>query len=179
MSRTSSLHVMAAAAALCIGTACYAEPHAGESSRTLCFALVSERSGIPESLLRAVARVESNFRPDAVHYDTDGTHDVGLMQINSSHFPELESRFHITEQMLLERPCLNIYVGARILGGFLAQYRGTWRGVGSYGAGIASTKEGARRSYATLVARALAKGWHANQVVAASPPPEHRMVVIE
>ena len=172
------LRAVVVAAALCIGTGCNAEAISGETSRSLCFALASERSGIPESLLRAVAKVESNFRPDAVHYDTDGTHDVGVMQINSSHFPELESRFHITEQMLLERPCINIYVGSRILGGFLAQYRGTWRGVGSYGAGIASTKESARRNYATLVARALAKGWHAKQVVATSPP-EHRMVVIE
>ena len=73
-----------------------------------------------------------------------GTRDVGVMQINSSHFPDLEARFHITEPILFERPCINIAVGARILGDFLQKYQGTWRGVGSYGAGMASNKEGAR-----------------------------------
>ena len=150
----------------------------GETSRSMCFALVAQRSGIPERLLRAVARVESNFRADAVHVNTDGTRDVGVMQINSSHFPDLETRFHITEQILLERPCVNIAVGARILGDFLQKYQGTWRGVGSYGAGMASNKEGARRGYANLVAHALAKTWHANQVEA-SAQLERRMVVIQ
>jgi soluble lytic murein transglycosylase-like protein len=169
---------VAFAAGLCLNAACSAHAISGETSKSLCFASAADRSGIPEGLLRAVAKVESNFRPDAVHYNTDGTHDVGVMQINSSHFAVLEAQFHITEQILLERPCVNIYVGARILGSFLQQYRGTWRGVGSYGAGISATKEGARRSYATLVARALAKGGYRSQVSVATPP-EHRMLVIE
>jgi soluble lytic murein transglycosylase-like protein len=140
--------------------------------------LVAERSGIPERLLRAVAKIESNNVAGAIHLDTDGTHDVGIMQINSSHFPELESRYHVTEQILLERPCVNIAVGARILGGFLNKYGSTWRAIGSYGAGTALSKEAARRQYATLVARALTKGWHANQVAEAAPVERH-MVVLE
>ena len=142
--------------------------------------MAAERSAVPESLLRAVAKVESNFHPDAIHYDADGTHDVGVMQINSSHFPELESRYHITEQILLERPCVNIAVGAKILGAFLRQYRGTWRGIGSYGAGTAPTKEHARQGYASLVAHALSRRWHVNQVIVATQAQaQHRMVVIE
>jgi len=174
----SLVRAIAISATLGMCSACRAAPIPGETSRSLCFGLAAERSGIPEGLLRAVAKVESNFRPDAVHVDTDGTRDVGVMQINSSHFPELASRYHITEQILLERPCVNIAVGAKILGVFLQQYRGTWRGVGSYGAGTAATKEPARRGYATLVARALAKGWHTNQVAVATQA-EHRMVVME
>lgn len=150
----------------------------GDTSRSLCFGLVAERSGIPERLLRAVAKIESNNVAGAIHLDTDGTHDVGIMQINSSHFPELEYRYHITEQILLERPCVNIAVGARILSGFLQKYGATWRAVGSYGAGTSLTKETARRQYATLVARALTKGWHANQVAEAAPV-ERRMVILE
>ena len=100
------------------------------------------------------------------------------MQINSSHFPDLEARFHITEPILFERPCINIAVGARILGDFLQKYQGTWRGVGSYGAGMASNKEGARRGYANLVAHALAKTWHVNQIES-SAQVERRMVVIQ
>jgi soluble lytic murein transglycosylase-like protein len=150
----------------------------GDTSTSLCFGPVAARSGIPEVLLRAIAKIESNNRADAVHSDSDGTYDVGVMQVNSSHLPQLESEFHITERILLERPCVNIAVGARILGGFLRRYGSTWRAVGSYGAGTAATKEKARLQYAGLVARALAKGWHANQVASAIPR-ERRMMVIE
>ena len=169
------------AAALLLLAACplsRAQVIQGDTSRSLCFGLVAARSGIPEGLLRAVAKIESNNRPDAVHYDSDGTHDVGVMQVNSSHFPELESEFHITEQILLERPCVNIAVGARILSGFIRRYGATWRAVGSYGAGTATKKEDSRRQYAGLVARALARGWHAHQFAAAMPL-ERRMVVLE
>ena len=150
----------------------------GDTSKSLCFGLVAARSGIPEGLLRAVAKIESNNRAGAIHFDSDGTHDVGVMQVNSSHFPDLEAEFHITEQILLERPCVNIAVGARILGAFIRRYGVTWRAVGSYGAGTSTKKEDARRQYAGLVARALSKGWHAHQVADATPV-QPRMVVLE
>jgi soluble lytic murein transglycosylase-like protein len=38
----------------------------------------------------AIAKVESGMNPYAVGWNHDGTRDVGLMQINSSHFSELE-----------------------------------------------------------------------------------------
>jgi soluble lytic murein transglycosylase-like protein len=79
---------------------------------------------------------------------------------------------------LMERPCVNIAVGARILSGFLSRYGATWRAVGSYGAGTAKTKEQARQQYAALVACALSKGWH-NEQVAVVAQSERRMVVLE
>ena len=171
--RAAALPIVLAACPLA-----HAQAIQGDTSKSLCFSLVAARSGIPEGLLRAVAKIESNNRRDAIHVDSDGTYDVGVMQVNSSHFEELEADYHITEKILLERPCVNIAVGARILGGFLRRYGATWRAVGSYGAGTAATKEKARLQYAGLVARALAKGWHANQIASAIPR-ERRMVVIE
>ena len=38
-------------------------------------------------LLYAIANVESGMNPYAVGQNRDGTRDVGLMQINSSHLP--------------------------------------------------------------------------------------------
>ena len=178
MRRTRLIGALALPFVLAACPIAHAQAIQGDTSQSLCFGLVAARSGIPENLLRAVAKIESNNRPDAIHFDSNGTHDVGVMQVNSSHFAELESEFHITEQILLQRPCVNIAVGARILGSFLRRYGATWKAVGSYGAGTATKKEGARQHYAGLVARALTRGWHSNQVAAAMSV-ERRMVVLE
>ena len=131
-------------------------PQTAQMRRTNCFADAAERYGVNESLLRAIAKVESNYDPQAVHYDTDGTHDVGIMQINSSHFDRLR-QFNITEDTLFNRPCTNVAVGAQILAGFIKQFGLTWRAVGAYGAGSSPRKESARVAYAGLVSRALHK----------------------
>ena len=119
-----------------------------------CFPAVAAKYHLEESLLRAVAKIESAYQTRAVHYDNDGTHDVGVMQINSSHFAEL-SQYHITEDTLLNRPCTNIAVGASILKGFVSRFGMTWRAIGSYGAGTSPNKEAARIAYANLVSHAL------------------------
>jgi len=49
-----------------------------------CFAVNSERFGIPVEIYRAIARVESSFNPLAINYNRNGTVDIGLMQINAS-----------------------------------------------------------------------------------------------
>jgi soluble lytic murein transglycosylase-like protein len=139
---------LAAVAALICGSA-----HGAGVDRK-CFAASAEKYGLSEVLLLAIARVESNFDPKAVHYDTDGTHDVGVMQINSMHFADLR-KYRITEDTLFNEPCTNVAVGASILAGFVRQFGLTWRAVGAYGAGIASNKEAARVAYAALVAHAL------------------------
>jgi len=175
--RHSPVTSLFVALACCAGSGACAKEVRGETSRSLCFALAAEHYGVPEELLRAMAHVESGFNPTARHQDTDGTYDLGVMQINSSHFTELAERYHITEAMLVERPCINIVVGASILKGFIAQYGRTWRAVGAYGAGVAGNKEGARKSYASLVAAALSKTWHAQQIATAAPA--RRMLVVE
>jgi soluble lytic murein transglycosylase-like protein len=66
----------------------------------------------------AIAKVESGMNPHAVGWNHDGTRDVGLMQINSSHFSELE-RQGIDENQLINEPCTSIMVGASILSGMI------------------------------------------------------------
>lgn len=119
-----------------------------------CFQEAAQRYSVDARLLRAIAKVESNFNPSAVHVNSDGTRDVGLMQINSSHFGELRS-YGIGEATLLSQPCTNVAVGAWILAGFIRHHGLTWRAVGSYAAGSAREKEGARVAYATAVSRAI------------------------
>lgn len=86
-------------------------------------------------LLFAIAQVESGMNPYAVGRNHDGTRDVGLMQINSSHFSALERR-GIDEYRLMLEPCTSIMVGASILSDMIKVYGYNWEAVGAYNAGV-------------------------------------------
>ena len=83
-------------------------------------------------LVRAIAWHESGMRPTAVNRNTDGSVDIGLMQINSSWLPTLE-RAGISSQSLWDA-CVNAYVGAWILSSNIARLGPTWKAVGAYNA---------------------------------------------
>lgn len=84
------------------------------------------------SLMRGIAQVESGMRPDRINTNSNGTTDIGLMQINSSWLPVL-AREGIGEQSLLD-PCTNAYVGAWILSENIRQFGPNWNAVGAYNA---------------------------------------------
>ncbi len=48
-----------------------------------CFDDAGKKYGINPALLEGIARVESNLNPKAMNRNTNGTTDIGLMQINS------------------------------------------------------------------------------------------------
>ncbi|MFH5249618.1 lytic transglycosylase domain-containing protein [Burkholderia semiarida] len=117
-----------------------------------CFEAAGERYGIDPRLLHAIAIVESRMEPGAVGTNPNGTVDVGLMQINSSHFPRLQRR-GITREKLTRDPCASVLVGAEILADFIGRHGYTWRAVGAYNAGSRKDREAARKVYAEKVAR--------------------------
>ncbi|KVH74130.1 lytic transglycosylase [Burkholderia ubonensis] len=82
------------------------------------------------SLMRGIAMVESGMKTNAVNTNTNGTTDIGLMQINSSWLPTL-SREGISEQSLYD-PCTNAFVGAWILSQNIRQLGPTWNAIGAY-----------------------------------------------
>jgi hypothetical protein len=84
------------------------------------------------SLMRGIAQVESGMQPNRVNTNSNGTTDIGLMQINSSWLPVL-AREGITEQSLFD-PCTNAYVGAWILSQNIHQFGPNWNAVGAYNA---------------------------------------------
>jgi len=121
-----------------------------------CFADAESRYGVSAPLLKAIARVESGMNPAAVSpANKDGSHDIGLMQINSSWLPQLEREYSITRDALLDDPCLNASVGAWILAHNYRLYGWDWRAIGAYNAGTASDREELRRKYAQRVYAAL------------------------
>ncbi|WP_107311060.1 lytic transglycosylase domain-containing protein [Burkholderia metallica] len=117
-----------------------------------CFTLAGERHGIDPLLLVAIAEIESSMDPNAFNKNRNGTYDVGLMQINSTHLPRLR-KAGITKRQLVEEPCTSIDTGASILAGFIERHGYTWNAVGAYNAGSSSNRASARKAYATKV-------WH-------------------
>lgn len=115
-----------------------------------CWVEAGDRHSIEPELLYAIAQVESGLNPGAVNHNKNGSRDVGLMQINSMHLSRLQAR-GITEQRLLDEPCLAIEVGASILADFIERYGYNWTAVGAYSAGNAPDRQALRLRYAGKV----------------------------
>ncbi len=99
-------------------------------SDAFCYEDAGDAYGINPSLLLAIVKTESNFNPQAINRNLDGSVDIGLMQINSYWF----QRYRLDANMLLNDPCYNIMAGARILKTCIDKYGYTWEAVGCYNA---------------------------------------------
>lgn len=106
-----------------------------QSALANCWDKAAHYYHVDPYLLFAIAKVESGMNPYAVGVNHDGTRDVGLMQINSSHFNELQ-RYGIDEYRLMTEPCTSIMVGASILSDMIKVYGNNWEAVGAYNAGL-------------------------------------------
>ena len=115
-----------------------------------CWDDAATRYQVSSALLYAIARTESGLNPRAIGRNSDGSRDIGLMQINSAWLPTLASH-GIGERDLYE-PCTNIHVGAWILAGNVSRYGYTWEAVGAYNAASPAL----RRFYIDKVRRYLA-----------------------
>lgn len=118
-----------------------------------CWEQAASQHNIEPELLQAIAAVESGFRAQAMnHTNRNGTRDIGLMQINSIHLPRLLKQ-GITEDRLLNEPCLSVEVGASILAEFIQRFGYNWTAVGAYNAGPGSgpEREALRRRYAEKI----------------------------
>lgn len=114
-----------------------------------CFAEAAARYRVPTQLLMAISEVESGGNPMAINRNTDGSYDIGHMQINSRWLPKLK-RYGITERNLFDA-CTNTHVGAWILAQNIAQLGYSWDAIGAYNA---RSKE-KRIVYARKVAKVL------------------------
>ena len=113
-----------------------ADPGAG------CLETAAEWAGVHPTLLRAIAWVESRGNPGALHWNTNGTYDVGLMQINSWWYERgLKGLW-----LRLGDPCINVAAGAWVLRQCVETYGYTWNAVGCYHAGAGWTASPMRRA---------------------------------
>lgn len=121
-----------------------------QSALANCWNKAAHYYHVDPYLLYAIANVESGMNPYAVGKNHDGTIDVGLMQINSTHFTALEQH-GISEQRLMTEPCTSIMVGASILSGMIKVYGYNWEAVGAYNAGLKKENYPKRMVYAHKV----------------------------
>ena len=70
---------------------------------------------IDPKILYSIAKIESKLNPNAINRNTNGTVDIGIMQINSVHMKELNKRGFRREHLF--NPKINIFAGAWILFG--------------------------------------------------------------
>lgn len=118
-----------------------------KQAAAFCFEEAGNRYGISPQLLYAISKGESSFNPLAINYNTNGTYDYGLMQINSSWEPTLR-KLGISWNNLAD-PCTNVMVGAWVLSQCIRDYGYTWSAVGCYNSRTPSKRD----SYANRVAR--------------------------
>jgi len=104
---------------------------------TACWLRAARYQDINPWLLAAIGWVESKTNPNAIHYNTDGSIDVGVMQINSSWNPAL-LRYGITPSDL-RNPCTSVYIGAWVLRQSFNKYGDSWRAIAAYNTGSVDT----------------------------------------
>ena len=99
-------------------------------AQSYCFNRAAFKYGLPVSLLKAVAYVESGFNPQAVDYDNNGTYDYGVMQINTVWYPVIKRYWNN-----LADPCYNVMVGSWILYRCKVRFGGIKRTLACYNSG--------------------------------------------
>jgi hypothetical protein len=82
---------------------------------------------LPPRVLPVIHQIEGG-RIGMVRPDTNGTDDLGVMQVNTIWVPAIASRARLspaaTERELIEDPCFNIAAAALILRAYLRQTGG-------------------------------------------------------
>ena len=128
----------------------FALPFSGPSL-AFCFEQAEATYGIHRDLLKAIALQESGLNPVAINKNSNGSVDVGLMQINSQWWPRL-SRAGFNTDWLYD-PCYNVLFGSWILAQNVARRGMTWEAVGAYH----SPTDWRARQYSAQIATRLAK----------------------
>lgn len=132
--------------------ACFALPLYAVSlmAQATCWDEAAYYFNLDPMLLTAIAQVESGMNPEAINVNTNGSYDVGLMQINSIHFARLR-KLGVDEVLLMQDPCVSVLVGASILSQMVKTYGYTWEAIGAYNAGTSESRHGLRMRYAWKV----------------------------
>ncbi|TSE30913.1 lytic transglycosylase domain-containing protein [Tepidimonas charontis] len=129
----------------------------GDDVVARCLDAAQRHFRTPPGLVHAIARVESGLNPRAVNTaNRNGTHDIGLMQVNSSHLPRLRGAGIDREHLF--NPCINAFAGAEILARNLGETDGAIvPALAMYNTGRTDSSVGARYAQKVLAAWGAAR----------------------
>lgn len=120
--------------------------------RDYCVLTAAKHFSIHPDVIQAILKVEGG-KVGTVSRNTNGSYDLGPMQINSIHLKNIKKHFpNVTWRELAYKPCVNIGVGTWILYNRLQETPNFWKGVGNYH----SKTDKHRRTYLRKVYRAYA-----------------------
>ncbi len=92
-----------------------------------CMLAVAAVTGLPPRVLPVIQAMEGGAA-GVVRVDTNGTADLGVMQVNTIWIPALAARAGLTEEatrtQLIGNPCFNIAAAALILRSYLVETHG-------------------------------------------------------
>lgn len=102
------------------------------SLRAECVAYAAERTDIHPLVIEAVIEVEGG-QIGTISENGNGTHDLGIMQLNTINLPLIQRHFpRVGWRELVFNPCVNIAVGAWFLKRKITEAGSLWTGVGNY-----------------------------------------------
>lgn len=116
-----------------------------------CFEEAGLMYNISPTLLWAITKVESNFNPQAINWNKNGSYDYGAMQINS----EWANTIGPERWASLGDACQNVKTGAWILAKCIEAHGYNWEAVGYYNA----RSKDKRRAYAEKVQKAVSDAY--------------------
>ncbi len=105
-------------------------PKLGAMEATRCVTPAAQYHSVNPWVLRAILKVESGFNPGAINRNPNNTVDVGIAQMNSMHFKELQQH-GVAPGHLLDG-CIATYVAAWHLAKQMRVHGNTWFGIAAY-----------------------------------------------
>lgn len=129
MKKVITLSILFLMATFLLTSDLFASKNVHDNSDNL-FSKFGQKYGVAPELLWAIAKTESNFNPQAINSNTNGSTDIGLMQINTIHLEELNN-LGISEEMLFI-PEVNVDVGAYVLSRCIKKHGENWKAINCY-----------------------------------------------
>ena len=108
-----------------------ADSRQSESELANCSRVVAERYGIPVLLIELIRKHLEAGEVGKVSHNNNDSYDMGPMQINSIHLPELE-RYGYTAERLINDGCVNIVIGGWLLARQIRHRRSFAHGLTAY-----------------------------------------------
>lgn len=97
-----------------------------------CVSASAKHFKIHPSVIKAIIEVEGG-KVGTMSKNSNGTYDMGIMQINTIHLVEIKRKFpSVGWKELAYKPCVNIGIASWILSKRIKEAGQLWRGVGNY-----------------------------------------------